>query len=110
MKHAHFINALDESRILAAIRAAEAKTTGQIRAFVSKRNCPDPVAAAQKHFKALGMGKTKHHNAILLFVAPTSRTFAIYGDTAIHARCGPDFWTALRDDMTTHLKDGRYTD
>ncbi len=109
MKHAHFISALDEKRITDAIAAAEAKTTGQIRVFISKRP-PDAMAIAKKHFDALHMAKTKHRNAILLFIAPQSRTFAIIGDTAIHAHCGDAFWSTLRDEMTAHLKAARYTD
>jgi uncharacterized membrane protein len=110
MKHSHFIRQLDEPRILAAIAAAEAKTTGQIRALVSKRHCADPLAAAHKHFRALGLDKDPHHNGVLIFVAPKSHTFAIYGDTAVHERCGPEFWNTLRDEMVVHLKEGRYTD
>jgi len=110
MKHAHFLSKVDDDRVTAAIAAAEAKTTGEIRALISKRKSPDPLAAAKLHFRALGMQKTKHRNAVLIYVAPKSCTFAIYGDTAIHARCGPDFWNSIRDEMTTHLKAGRYTD
>ncbi len=110
MKHAHFISALDDKRITDAIATAEAKTTGQIRVFISKRNYPDPLPIATKHFNALGMSNTENRNAILLFIAPTSRTFAIYGDTGIHAHCGPAFWSALRDEMSEHLKAARYTE
>jgi uncharacterized membrane protein len=110
MKHTEFISALDEKRIAGAIAAAEKKTTGQILAFVSKHETADPLAAAKKHFQRLGMHRTKGRNAVLLFVAPRSRTFAIYGDAGIHEKCGDGFWSALRDEMTTHLKEGRYTD
>ena len=110
MKHAQFLGKIDNERILTAIADAEKKTTGQIRVFISRRDCPDPLAAAQNHFKALGMAKTELHNAILFFIAPKSRTFAIYGDTAIHAKCGPAFWDILRDEMSAHLKEARYTD
>ena len=47
---------------------------------------------------------------MLIFVAPKSQTFAIYGDAAIHARCGPEFWNILRDEMSSHLKESRYTE
>ena len=110
MKHAQFISSLDEARITAAIEAAEAKSTGQIRVFISRRKCPDPLPVAKKHFDALGMAKTQNRNAILLFIAPASHTFAIYGDSGIHAHCGDAFWTTLRDEMTEHLKAARYTD
>jgi uncharacterized membrane protein len=49
---------------------------------------------------------------VLIFVAPRSRTFAIIGDEAIHARCGETFWHEVasameaefrREDFTTGL-------
>jgi uncharacterized membrane protein len=110
MKHKAFVDALDDDKITAAITAAEAKTTGEIRVFVSRRKCVDALGMAEKHFKALGMMKTKERNAVLIFIAPKSQSFAIFGDTAVHAKCGQEFWSVLRDEMTVHLKEGRYTD
>jgi uncharacterized membrane protein len=110
VKHSHFTQQLDEPRILAAIAAAEAKTTGHIRALVSKRRCADPLAAARKHFHALGLHKDPQRNGVLIFVAPKSHTFAIYGDKAVHERCGDEFWNTLRDEMLEHLRGVRYTE
>ncbi len=110
MKHDRFIKSLDEPRIRAAISAAEAKTTAQIRVVVSKQSCPDALAAAQEHFKTLKLHESPHRNAVMIFVAPKSQTFAIYGDAATHAHCGPEFWNTLRDEMTTDLKGSRFTD
>jgi uncharacterized membrane protein len=110
MEHSHLIDRLDHDRIVAAISAAEGKTTGQIRVLVSKRSHPDALAAAAKHFKSLKLDKHPDRNAVLIFVAPKSQTFAIYGDAATHARVGPEFWNILRDDMAAHLKDSHYTD
>ena len=110
MKHSEFISRLDNERIVAAIGAAEKRTAGQVRVFVSRKACPDALAMAKKHFKALKMERTRAHNAVLIFIAPKSRSFAIWGDTGIHERCGEAFWTAVRDEMTVHLKEGRYTD
>jgi uncharacterized membrane protein len=110
MKHSHFISSLDESRIRAAIIAAEEKTTALIHVRISKRPEPDALAAAEKYFKSLKLHKHPHCNAVLIFVAPKSQTFAIYGDAATHARVGPEFWNILRDEMTEHLKDSRYMD
>jgi uncharacterized membrane protein len=110
MKHSHLIEKLDEARILAAIAAAEAKTTGIVRVMVSKRSHPDALAAARKHFKALKMDQTPDRNAVLIFVAPKSQTFAVYGDAAMHKRVGPEFWNILRDEIAAQLKDSRFTD
>ena len=110
MKHREFISKLAHERIHAAIHDAEQKTSGEIRVMVSHKRAPDPVAAAQQAFLQLGMVQTKHRNAVLLFVAPRSRTFAVIGDEAVHARCGDDFWRELADAMTGYFKRGEYTD
>ena len=105
-----FISALDEKRLTDAIQAAEKKTTGQFRIFISSKPAPDPLATAQKHFTQLNMHNTQHRNAILLFIAPKSQTFAIIGDTAIHEKCGTPFWQSLTEEMTPHLKSAHYTE
>jgi len=110
MKYSHFIDRLDESRIRAAIVDAEKKTTAQIHVRVAKRSEPDALAAAKKHFNALKLDKHPDRNAVLIFVAPKSQTFAIYGDAATHARSGPEFWNILRDEMSSHLKQSHFTE
>jgi len=69
----------------------------------------EPVPAAQKTFLKLGMDKTKHRNAVLIFVAPVSHTFAVIGDVAVHQKCGDSFWTELAAAMTGHFKRGEFT-
>jgi uncharacterized membrane protein len=99
-----FFNQLQHDDIIAAIRQAEEKTSGEIRVFISHKNVTDPVAAAQAHFEKLGMTKTRHRNGILIFVAPRARKFAVIGDTVVHQRCGDAFWQALAAEMTGHFK------
>ena len=110
MRHRRFIGTLAHERIHAAIHGAEQKTSGEIRVMVSHKRAPDPVAAARHAFLRLGMQQTKHRNAVLIFVAPRSRTFAVIGDEAVHARCGDGFWRELADAMTGYFKRGEYTD
>ena len=110
MKQKHFFAKIDDKRIMAAIAHAEAKTSTQIRVFVSHHRCPDPLAAARKQFERLGMTKTRHRNAVFIFVAPESQTFALLGDVAIHEKCGDNFWQAVRDEMIPEFKSERYTE
>ena len=56
------------------------------------------------------MQQTKHRNAVLIFVAPRSRTFAVIGDEAVHAKCGDAFWRELAGAMTGYFKRGDFTD
>jgi uncharacterized membrane protein len=110
MKHRKFVGKLAHERIHAAIHDAELKTSGEIRVMVSHRSAPDPVAAAQQAFLRLGMQRTKHRNGVLIFVAPRSRTFAVIGDEAVHAKCGDEFWQELAAAMTGYFKRGEFTD
>ncbi|HMB95091.1 MAG TPA: TPM domain-containing protein, partial [Tepidisphaeraceae bacterium] len=104
MKPKQFIDQLDDDAVVAAIKDAEAKTSGEIRVFVSHRNVADPLAAAQKHFLRLKMDRTHDRNAVLIFVAPKSHQFAIIGDAAVHAKCGEAFWSQAAAAMSDHFK------
>src|SRR5262245_43908912 len=70
MKAKEFINQLDERRIADAISAAELKSSGEIRVFVSHRDVSSPLPEAARQFTQLAMDKTKHRNGVLIFVAP----------------------------------------
>jgi uncharacterized membrane protein len=103
-----FLRQLHTASIEAAIQKAEARTSGEIRVYITRHPCEDPVTAAQRQFDALGMAATRLHNAVLLFIAPASQTFAIIGDKGVHDRCGDIFWTTLRTEMTAYFKDRHY--
>jgi len=110
MKHKHFIVEVNASEVVERIRMAEANTSGEIRVFISRKEASDPVAVAQAKFEQLGMRRTRHHNGVLIFVAPRSNTFAIVGDVALHEICGQGFWEEARNQMQGHYKAGRYTE
>jgi uncharacterized membrane protein len=110
MRHRKFISQLAHEQIHAAIHSAKEKSSGEIRVMVSHKAAPNPVATAQEAFLRLGMQATKNRNAVLIFVAPRSRTFAIIGDEAVHAKCGNGFWRELAAAMTGHFKRGDFTD
>lgn len=110
MRHRKFISQLAHEQIHAAIHAAEEKSSGEIRVMVSHRAAPDPVVTAQKSFLRLGMQAAKHRNAVLIFVAPRSRTFAVIGDEAVHAKCGDGFWRDVAAAMAGFFKRGEFTE
>ena len=84
MRTKEFLTKLEHDRIVEAIRAAESKTSGQIRVFIQRGELDvDPLGAAQKKFQRLGMHKTPERNAVLIFVAPRAHKFAVVGDKAI---------------------------
>lgn len=100
---------VDEPRVVAAIGAAERRTSGEIRVFVSREAAEEPIAAAKKQFERLGMTQTAARNGVLIFLAPRSHTFAVLGDTAVHEKCGESFWRELADAMTPRFKAGDFT-
>src|ERR1700678_725947 len=109
MKIKEFLSELEHDEIVAAIRKAEKKTSGEIRVFISRHKPDDAVIAAQAQFAHLGMEKTKEKNAVLIFVAPVAHKFAIIGDAGVHARCGDVFWQEVAAEMAGRFKKGEFT-
>ncbi|HUG54933.1 MAG TPA: TPM domain-containing protein [Vicinamibacteria bacterium] len=110
MKTRTFLHALDHARIVKAIGQAEERSRGELRVHVSARAVDDAQTAAARQFEKLGMTKTAERNGVLLFVAPASQSFAVIGDSGIHAHCGPEFWTEVAAAMESDFRGGRYTD
>jgi uncharacterized membrane protein len=111
MRTKEFLSKLEHDRIVAAIRDAESKTSGQIRVYIQRGKLDiDPLIAAQKKFQRLGMHQTPEHNAVLIFVAPRAHKFAVVGDKAIHEKCGEHLWQRLVDKMREHFRNEKFTD
>ena len=110
MKTKHLFRELDHDRITAAIVEAEKHTTGEIRVYVSHRKVSDPRHAGAHQFLKLGMDKTQHRNAVLIFIAPESQNFAILGDVAVHAKCGEAFWEDVAAAMREFFRQGKFTE
>ena len=110
MRTNEFLNKLDHDRIVNAIREQEARSSGQIGVYVQRGELPgDPVAVAQSRFQKSGMHKTKHRNAVLIFVAPRARKCAVIGDQGIHTRCGDELWNRVVEKMGAHFKAESFT-
>jgi uncharacterized membrane protein len=110
MRTKEFMEKLDHERIVQAIAEAEATTSGEIRVFIQRGEVADPVGEARQQFERLGMTRTRERNAVLIFVAPRARKFAVIGDSGVHERCGEPFWQALAEGMRTHLQAQNFTD
>jgi uncharacterized membrane protein len=110
MKHTEFINQLDEQRIVRAIDEAERKISGEIRVYISHEERHDALTCAKKRFRELGMIKTKQRNAVLIYIVPRTRQFAVVGDEGIHQKCGDDFWKDVVSAMSQRMKQGEFTE
>lgn len=101
---------LDNDRIAQAIRRAEERTTGEIRVHISPTRAVHVQREAEATFERLGMTATKQRNAVLLYIAPRSRQFAVVGDAGIHERCGDRLWGPVAASVEWEFRSGRYTE
>ena len=111
MRTREFLTKLEHDRIVAAIREAESKTSGEIRVLIQRGKLKsDPLVAAQKKFHRFGMHKTRERNAVLIFVVPRVHKLAVVGDNAIHERCGDEFWHRIVETMRVHFRNENFSD
>ena len=87
----------DQDRIVTAIRAAEAGTTGELRVFMESRcEYVDAMDRAKEVFVKLGMSNTERRNAVLVYMALEDHQYAIMGDKEIYEQAGGHlFWDLL---------------
>jgi uncharacterized membrane protein len=91
-------------KIVAAIRKAEMKTSGEIKVHIQKSVDGDIMKEAIRKFKELGMAATAERNGVLIFIAKGSRQLTIIGDEGIHSKVGDDFWNEAVATMVKHFK------
>ena len=107
---ASFFSQLDHDRIVAAIAAAESRSSGEIRVHVTQRQPDDLEARARRRFELLGMANTAERNGVLFYIAPGPRRFQILGDLGIHEKCGDDFWKEVAAEMEESFRRGDFTE
>ncbi len=107
---ASFFSKLDNDRIVSAIANAERRSSGEIRVHVTLHKPDDLEARARHRFDVLGMAKTAERNGVLFYIAPAVRRFQILGDSGVHERCGPDFWTDVASGMEESFRRGEFTE
>ena len=100
----------EEARIVDAIRAFEARTSGELRVHVEHRLRRPPLDEAIRVFAALEMNLTAERNGVLLLLAPAQRSFAIFGDVGIDAVTPPGFWDAAAAAMRSPFAEGRFVE
>jgi uncharacterized membrane protein len=104
------LDAASSEQVVASIRAAEARTTGEIRVYLeSKCLYVDAMHRAEELFLQLGMYQTRHRNAVLVYVALTDHQFALYGDVAIYEAGGSGLWEEAAEALRNRLAEGDIT-
>jgi uncharacterized membrane protein len=92
-KRKPFFKSEEQDKIIAAIRNAEKRTSGEVRLFIESRcKYVEPLDRAAELFYGLQMEKTKERNAVLVYIAVKDHQLAIFADEGIHRKTGPDFW------------------
>ncbi len=108
MRRQKFTRAIDPARISQAIRAAEQRTSGEIRVSIASFFWGRIRPVAERAFRRLGMTKTALRNGILFFIVPSRRRFIVLGDEGIHAKVGQDFWEKVSAAMSADFREGRF--
>lgn len=99
-----------EARIVQAISMAEKSTRAELRVHLTHKIKKDIFTDAQIVFHKLGLYKTELRSAVLVYVVPKEKQFAIIGDIGIHEKVTDAFWNAVRDEMTESFKNGDIAD
>jgi uncharacterized membrane protein len=100
---------VDARRVETAIRNAERQTSGEVRVSVSRLFWGDVEKAARRAFERMGMTQTRQRNAVLFFVVPSRRKFAVLGDTGIHEKVGQEFWARIVSAVSERFRSGDFT-
>lgn len=104
------LKSIDTRRIEDAIRAAEHRTSGEIRVSIAPLFWGNIRRQAEKTFARLGMTRTQSRNGVLFFIVPSRRRFVVLGDEGIHRHVGDDFWRAIAAAMSESFRRGDFTE
>ncbi len=105
-----FFSKEDEARIVAAIKDAENRTSGEIRVHMENHTDEPNLEHAKKVFEKVGMTKTELRNGVLFYLAIQDHQFSIIGDKGINEAVPDDFWDTIRDTMQEQFKKGEFTE
>lgn len=98
-----------QDAVIAAIAAAEKRSSGEIRVYVES-HCAmvNPIDRSAAIFEQLNMHQTKERNGVLLYLALKDKQFAIVGDEGINQKVGGnDYWEFIAAKLKEHFKAGQ---
>lgn len=105
-----FLSEADRQRVSAAIRAAETRTSGEIRVHLEDHIEDDVLDHAAFVFEELDMHKTKDRNGVLIYVSVSDRKVAVIGDKGINERVPENFWNDVLGVLRSHFAAGTRAD
>jgi uncharacterized membrane protein len=105
-----FLSEADLDAVAAAIAAAEAATSAEIRVHLDAR-CPgEPLPRSALVFERLGMHRTAARHGVLIYVSVEDRKLAVLGDRGIHERVGQAYWDGLVEAVLARFRGERFRD
>ncbi|PTB95777.1 hypothetical protein C9994_10280 [Marivirga lumbricoides] len=99
----------ERSEIVAAIKAAELQTSGEIQVHLENHCKEDVLDRAAHIFKVLKMHKTEERNGVLFYMVVKDHKFAILGDAGINKKVPVGFWDDIKESMRAEFKKGEIT-
>ena len=99
----------EKKKLVAAIQAAELRTSGEIQIHIENHCKGDVLDRAAEVFETLKIYQTKDRNGVLFYLAVEDHKFAILGDAGINAKVAADFWEKCKNIMAGHFREGRFT-
>lgn len=101
---------IDFAAVEDAIRAAELRTSGEIRVALARFwFWGDVRRSAERTFVRLHIDRTRRRNGVLIFLAPWRRRLAVIGDVGAQEKLPPDFWSRVVEAITAHFRRGDRT-
>lgn len=105
-----FFTEQDQLAIKNAIMQAEKGTSGEVRVHIENSFRGDVLDQAAFIFKMLKMHETEQRNGVLIYLAVKNRQFAIIGDSGINSKVPEGFWDRIKEIMTEHFRNNRFTE
>jgi uncharacterized membrane protein len=110
MNARNFFSKEEQATIVEAIKAAENKTSGEIRVHL-ENNCKGEVLdRCAQLFAQLKMHKTELRNGVLIYLAVEDKQFCIIGDAGINEKVADDFWEDITANAIQLFKDGKFAE
>ena len=100
----------ENNQIVECIKKAECETSGEIMVHVERRCWGSPEQKAVKVFEKTGMAHTRERNGVLIYLALSSKKFAIIGDKGINEKVPFGFWDETVQKMQEFFKKGLFAD
>lgn len=97
-----------EEQVIAAIREAENKTSGEIRVHIEEECKGEPLERAARIFHELGMDQTELQNGVLIYIASDDKKAAVYAGKGIHKQVEDGFWNDVLQQLLAHFKTEQY--